>query len=192
MMGNAVNCWINRDVQTGYNFQGKKMEGTVQDRQMAENLRWLANEKYKGKKIIVWAHNFHITKNIERLDVEISTFRRIAKTTMGNELNKQLKDEVYVLGFTSFDGTSGSPFQRDGKSFDIRPFSRNDLYTNTLDDLNFKFAYTDFRPIQKLSIANAAFNMRGWGYEYMIKGNWFNVFDGMFFIKTNKATTEIE
>lgn len=192
MMGNAVNCWMNRDVGVGYNFQGKRMDGTIQDKQMGENVKWLANEKYKGKKIIVWAHNFHISKNRARLDVETSEFRRTAYTTMGTEVSKQLKDEVYILGFTSFDGTSGSPFQRNGSSFDIRPLSRNDLYTNTLADLNFEYAFTDFRPIQKLPVADAAFTMRGWGYQYLMKGNWFNVFDGMFFIKTNKAATALE
>lgn len=34
--------------------------------------------------------------------------------------------------------------------------------------------------------------MRGWGYEFDMKGNWFNAFDGVFFIKTNKAATALE
>jgi hypothetical protein len=39
-------------------------EVSVRDLQMAENLIWLAEKAYPGKKIIVWAHNGHIAKSL--------------------------------------------------------------------------------------------------------------------------------
>ncbi|MES1159744.1 MAG: erythromycin esterase family protein, partial [Bacteroidota bacterium] len=45
----------------------KGNEVSVRDRQMAENLIWLAEKGYPGKKIIVWAHNAHIAKSLTSL-----------------------------------------------------------------------------------------------------------------------------
>jgi erythromycin esterase len=45
----------------------KGNEVSVRDRQMAENLIWLAEKAYPGKKIIVWAHNVHIAKSLTSL-----------------------------------------------------------------------------------------------------------------------------
>lgn len=42
--------------------------GSFRDSQMADNLMWLLNEKYKGEKIIVWAANAHVVKNFSEID----------------------------------------------------------------------------------------------------------------------------
>jgi erythromycin esterase len=39
--------------------------GEIRDGAMAENLSFLANTFYPGKKIIVWAHNFHLRHNVK-------------------------------------------------------------------------------------------------------------------------------
>jgi erythromycin esterase-like protein len=192
LMGNAANCWLNRNVPVGYNFLQLKHDGTLHEKQMADNLRWLADERYKGKKIIVWALNRHITKNIDQLDVRISNYRRGLNTTLGAEAFRRYGNDLYILGFTSALGSSGSPFQRDGMPFDIHRLGKNDLYTNTMLKTKADYAFTDFRPIQNTADAAKPFISRGWGYEYDMKGNWFNVFDGLFFIKTNKAAIAME
>jgi len=191
-MGNAANCWLNRNVPVGYNFLQLKHDGTIHEKQMADNLRWLADERYKGKKIIVWALNRHISKNIDQLEVSISNYKRTLNTTMGSEAFRRYGNEVYILGFTSARGSSGSPFQRNGTPLDIQRLGKNDLYTNTMLQAKADYAFTDFRPIQKTSDAGKSFNSRGWGYEFDMKGSWFNVFDGLFFIKTNKAAVAME
>ena len=190
-MGNADNCWLNRKVPVGYNFLQLKHDGTIHDRQMADNLRWLADERYKDRKIIVWAQNRHVTKNIDQIEVDISNYRRIQNTTMGNEVFKKFGNDVFIIGFTSSEGTSGSPFQRDGRPYEVKPLSKKDFYTNVMQDLNFNYAFTDFRAIQKTDAASKAFVMRGWGYEFDMRGNWFNAFDGVFYIKSNKAATAL-
>jgi erythromycin esterase-like protein len=188
-MGNAANCWLNRKVPVGYNFLQLKHDGTIHDRQMADNLRWLADERYKDRKIIVWAQNRHVTKNIDQIEVDISNYRRIQNTTMGNEVFKKFGNDVFIIGFTSSEGTSGSPFQRNGRPYEVKPLSKKDFYTNVMQDLKFNYAFTDFRAIQKTDAASKAFVMRGWGYEFDMRGNWFNAFDGVFYIKSNKAAT---
>lgn len=59
-------------------------------------------------------------------------------------------------------------------------------------DTKMDYAFSHFRPIQSTAAAEKSFVMRGWGYEFDMKGNWFNAFDGVFFIKTNKAATALE
>ena len=158
---------------------------------MADNLRWLADERYKDRKIIVWAQNRHVTKNIDQIEVDISNYRRIQNTTMGNEVFKKFGNDVFIIGFTSSEGTSGSPFQRNGRPYEVKPLSKKDFYTNVMQDLKFNYAFTDFRAIQKTDAASKAFVMRGWGYEFDMRGNWFNAFDGVFYIKSNKAATAL-
>jgi erythromycin esterase-like protein len=189
MMGNAANCWLNRKVPVGYNFLNITMDGTMHEKQMANNLHWLATHKYKDQKIIVWSVNQHITKNNDLLQVDISTYRKTNNTTMGHELYKLMQDDIFIMGFTSANGTTGSPYQRTGQPFNIGSMGRTDWYTNSLSAAQLHYAFTDFRSIRKHPAGESTFTMRGWGYEYAMKGQWFNVFDGMFFIKTNRAAT---
>src|SRR6185312_12546836 len=39
------------------------------DAQMADNLIWLANRRYTGRKIVVWAASFHIMRNAAGIEV---------------------------------------------------------------------------------------------------------------------------
>lgn len=189
LMGNASNCWLNRKVPVGYNFLKIAMDGTMHEKQMANNLHWLATQKYKDQKIIVWSTNQHITKNNDLLQVEISNYRKKNNTTMGHEIYTLMKDDLFIIGFTSADGTSGSPYQRNGQPFKIAPLSRHDWYTGALSSANLNYAFTNFKAIRSYPAAGKEFTMRGWGYEYDMIGEWFNVFDGMFFIKANRAAT---
>ena len=63
------------------------------DRQMAKNMSWLANNPFKGKKIIVWAHNFHIAKNVG--DIK----------PMGHFLKNEFQERMYTMGFTGYNGS---------------------------------------------------------------------------------------
>ena len=44
---------------------------SVRDRQMADNLIWLAEKAFPDQKIIVWAHNGHIAKNTSQLESSV-------------------------------------------------------------------------------------------------------------------------
>ena len=72
------------------------------DRQMAANLTWLANEKFKNEKIIVWAHNAHIGKN----RIEAAEDKDNQLFMMGDFLfsDPLMAKQMYIAGFTSFSG----------------------------------------------------------------------------------------
>lgn len=192
LMGNALNCYRNRSVPVGYNFFRIQFDGTIHDLQMASNLSWLARQKYPGRKIIVWSNNQHISKNTDGIDVELSDYRKTQRTTLGNEMVKNFGDSVFSLAFSSSDGTSGSPFQRNLKPFPIKPTNGKDLYSRTLSAMPHNFAFTNFRRLQSSPAASSSFIMRGWGYPYPMEGQWFKAFDGIFYIRNNKAATATE
>jgi erythromycin esterase len=189
-LGNIENSWINRRNPEGYSISKHKHVLDLRDKQMADNLAWLLKVKYPTEKVIVWAHNLHISKATQSIDVANSSYPRIANTTMGNELEKVFEGQVYSLGFHSSHGKSGSPFQRNGRPYSIKSTGKSDLYTTTLSTLKWEYAFTDFKKIRTVVPADSNFVMRGWGYEYPISGNWFNAFDGIFYIRTNSATHE--
>jgi erythromycin esterase len=89
-----IQTWLQKDTANYY----------YRDMQMANNLNWLYHNKYAGQKIIVWAHNAHISRNSG------STFNPATKLNlmMGSFINSnpQLKDRVYSIGFTSYKGYS--------------------------------------------------------------------------------------
>ena len=56
------------------------------DQQMAENFLWLREHLFPNRKIIVVAHNYHISKTNEQ------------ETVMGEILKEQCEDNIFVLG----------------------------------------------------------------------------------------------
>jgi len=64
----------------------------VRDHSMAINVEFLAEELYPDKKIIVWAHNIHIS--------EESTFEDL--DNMGSYLDDNFGDELYTIGLIGY------------------------------------------------------------------------------------------
>jgi erythromycin esterase len=63
------------------------------DQSMAENVRWLAEQKFPGQKIVLWAHNGHVG----------ATYMEGVKS-MGMRLRETYGDKMVVLGFASHSG----------------------------------------------------------------------------------------
>ena len=75
------------------------MSGFV--RQMADNLKWLVNQAYRDRKVIVWTHTLHAMRNPE------ATGRgRIVGYTVGQGLWEALGSESFAIGLTSYNGRS--------------------------------------------------------------------------------------
>jgi len=68
--------------------------GTRRDLAMAENVGWLAETKYPGAKIVVWAHNFHVSSTTLGAD-----------RSMGSFLDERYGHAYYRLGFAMDHGT---------------------------------------------------------------------------------------
>ena len=69
----------------------------IRDRAMADNLTFLANDLYAGRKIIVWAANIHVRHANEQTTWVFPT--------MGGWLTKRFRDELYTIGLYPNRGT---------------------------------------------------------------------------------------
>lgn len=96
------------DIPPGTDFS--PMRDNRRDSLMAENLRWLVEHGYPGRKIIVWAHNAHVMNAYYRAP----EFRQIAldpvpntMKPMGVWLKQWFGERVYTIGCTAYGGTDG-------------------------------------------------------------------------------------
>ncbi|WP_104734574.1 erythromycin esterase family protein [Hanstruepera ponticola] len=80
----------------------------ARDYMMYSNIDWLLKTVYKNQKVIVIAHNFHISKFNEKLEV------------MGEFLNQEYNSEIYTLGI--FAGT-GTFYNNRGQEENLTPAS---------------------------------------------------------------------
>jgi erythromycin esterase len=79
------------------------------DALMAGNLRWLIEEAYPGRKVIVWAHNAHVMNAYFAAD-----WRGVhaepqpdGMKPAGVFLAEWLKDGVYTIAMTTYEGADG-------------------------------------------------------------------------------------
>ncbi len=76
----------------------------IRDLGMANNLDFLLNELYPGKKVIVWAHNFHIQhreNTPNAADATISSLR-----TMGTLVAERHRPALYTIGLFMYRGSA--------------------------------------------------------------------------------------
>ena len=75
----------------------------------AENLRWLIESRYSGRKVVVWAHNVHVMKaylSADFLDVHLKPRPGDMKPS-GVFLSEWLGRKLYTIGMTTFEGSEG-------------------------------------------------------------------------------------
>ena len=73
----------------------------VRDAYMAENVSWILDREGPQAKIVLWAHNFHVSVD------------PVSARTMGSHLRQQYQDDMVIVGFNFFGGSFNA------KSFDI-------------------------------------------------------------------------
>ncbi|MBU3229865.1 erythromycin esterase family protein [Shouchella clausii] len=96
---------VNRKQWLLVNLKGRFRSGSLRDVFMYENLEWLF-DYYKGEKIIVWSHNYHIRKNRSLL------LKGLGIKTVGHLLAKQYAHSLLSVGFYAGSGTCLSPYKQ--------------------------------------------------------------------------------
>jgi erythromycin esterase len=77
------------------------------DEQMAENLLWLANERYPNRKIIVWAATGHAARIPSMSDFGVPTYGGEVPS-MGHRIGEAFGSGSYVIGVTSYRSAGAS------------------------------------------------------------------------------------
>lgn len=154
------------------------------DCQMASNLSWAIDHYYPNEKVIVWTANFHAAKNLDQViyakgDNLYQRFKSLAQY-----LSEQYgEDQVYSIATTSVEGeTNAYPKPATIK---IPPTSWDYQLAQELDD---DYYFIDFETIRKSELSNTEFESTLLGYQPH-EGKWYNVFDGVLFIREMKAST---
>jgi erythromycin esterase len=110
----------------------------------ADNLRWLIEQGYPGRKIIIWAHNAHVMNAY----YEAPSWKTIrldeAPNTMkphGVHLANWLGRDLYTIGFTAYEGEDG------WKNLGATPIpaAREDSVEGQLRKVGHDFAFVDLR-----------------------------------------------
>ncbi|MCY6957657.1 erythromycin esterase family protein [Clostridium brassicae] len=119
------------DTKNSYEFR---------DRIMTENVEWITNVLYPGKKVILWAHNDHLAKNTSKILTKEQGKWINSFTSMGELLNSKLKDKEYVLGFYMNSGKATTITT--AKPFDIAPMPKGSL-ENVISKSGYNYTFVD-------------------------------------------------
>ena len=160
------------------------------DARNAENLRWLIEEGYAGRKMIVWAHNVHVMDAYYGSDwksVSLDPVPRSMKT-MGVFLAERFGKDVYTIGLTAYggeDGWVGSP------PSPVPPASLGSI-EERLHRLGTPFAFLDVRGARHTANPlRGPQTMRVPKYDEVVIADATRPYDAIFYIGDVKAATLI-
>ena len=163
----------------------------MRDQQNADNLLWLADHQYRGKKLIVWGATMHLVRQASTIEATINPKDpRQAYTgivPIGEQVWRRVGPRAYAIGFTCYEGSMGigDPKNNDG-SF-LSAVEKDQDPSIELEELlnaaRFDYALVDFRkPVAKGEWLKAPIISRPLAGQGM-RAVWPNVLDAMFFIR---------
>ncbi|MGZ3692522.1 MAG: erythromycin esterase family protein [Pseudobdellovibrio sp.] len=149
----------------------------LRDSLMAENIIWLANKYYPGKKIIIWAASYHLARH------KTVGYGDLKETLLGDYIRRELDKETYTIAFTAYEGNIG---WFNGRNLGIISKPKD----NSFEDLFFKTGrqnfFLDFKTNSKNKKGKWLLTprfMRPLGYVEQQK-SWPLVFDAIIFNRT--------
>ena len=176
----------------------KGNEVSVRDRQMAENLIWLAEKAYPGKKIIVWAHNGHIAKSLTSLGpvgagADSSKAAETGKgvpaagaavenpeafVPMGATIHAHFGAQAYHIGFSGVEGSYMDYV--DSHIITVAPKPASHIEERLAVLVSTPYAFIDYRHAPALYRQKQLASLADYGD---LQGDWPDVFDGLLVIK---------
>lgn len=90
-------------------FQQKMINiNNQRDVLMAENLNYLLENVYKGKKVILFGATYHFIRNNQNIEVVDAFPLPIEKSIiMGDLIQSKYQKKIYTIGFTAYEGSYG-------------------------------------------------------------------------------------
>jgi erythromycin esterase len=151
----------------------------MRDRQMGKNLVWLAKERYPKRKIIVWAATFHNARALGTIETKDPRLANLypGVAPMGEVAWKELGNQLYSLGFTSYEGEWARAFTPAARPI---PQPSRDSLEDLFARAGLTSAFVDFRgapPWLHTQIAGQII-----GHTEMC-ADWTRVVDGVVFLR---------
>jgi len=107
--------------------------GLIRDNAMAQNALWIIKEVLENEKVIIWAHNVHITKGEFTMTGVTESIKG-----MGWILSQELKNRMVAIGASFNQGV----FQESGRTF---PPAEKNTFDGTLANLKMDCFLMDLR-----------------------------------------------
>jgi erythromycin esterase len=155
----------------------------------ADNLRWLIEHGYRGRKLIVWAHNAHVMNAYYEAPAWKTVRLDAAPNTMkphGVFLADWLGRDLYTIGFTAHEGEDGWK----GLGASPIPAAREESLEGRLRKLGHPYAFLDLEkargPLRHAQI------MRVPKYDEVEISDPTRPYDGLFFIARMERGTLIQ
>jgi erythromycin esterase len=156
----------------------------LRDEQGGRNLVWLANDRYRDRKLIVWLATFHAGRNLQQIeDDDISA--HVIPT--GHHVWQALGRQMYMLGMVALEGES----DRGGTTRPIVADQRPEFeLEEMLGEAGFTSAFLDFRSIPAGGEwLRGPLVSRPFANRAMLAPSWPDVLDGLLFVRTGTPGT---
>ncbi len=163
-------------------YQRSEYESNVRDIRMAENLKYLINERYKSEKFIIWAHTLHVL-DLPESRKDGHTWKNMAQYFFDDSL---MKAKSHIIIFTS---RKGHFAMIEDPVLEIKKCKKKSFEDFVPQSV--KLGFIDFEKYNNNVNYPDNFLFRGIlhdCYEMKFKG----AFDGLIYIKTMYPCSEIE
>jgi len=163
----------------------------LMDAQGAENLVWLADHQYRGRKLIVWGATAHLMRDAPAIDPNIEPAKHQTPYTtmipMGEYLWRRIGARAFMIGFTSYEGSNGVGDPADKERYWHAEVEKDQDSSIELEELfnatGFDYALVDLRrPAAGGEWLKTPIVARPLAAQGM-RAVWPNVLDAMFFIR---------
>ncbi|RDV13340.1 hypothetical protein DXT99_20185 [Pontibacter diazotrophicus] len=161
----------------------------IRDEQMADNVSWLLEGPYKGKKVILWANCSHTIKNTFTLVPKSGRDIFKGANTMGDILFERYGERLYVIGTLSFQGQTG--FAHYPQKTNVAPAPVG-TWNYLFHLANQKAAFLDLNSQEvQNSWISKPMNAR-LDASIIFEADWTKVLDGVFFIHDMEPSRKAE
>jgi erythromycin esterase-like protein len=162
-------------------------DNNFRDQWMGETLAWLANERYRGRRIIVWAAAFHTLREPSAITLgPAASFSYEGITTMGQVVRAALGDAVYTIAFTSAEGAAGRVTS--DQPTPLSPPDRGSL-EDMLTATGRRFCFLNLRGLPDAHWLRSPIAANALGNS-PVTTDWTRQFDALVFIRTMFPSTK--
>ncbi len=163
--------------------------GASRDERMADYVHWLMDFQGAESKMVLWAHNGHISELMRH-------------QSMGAYLNDVYEIDVYSIGFSFYEGQTNA-WGRDQTTWEITPVTVHQMPPPVMDSWGYIFHgadvplfYLDLQDRNEIEWLNTYRRFRSVGGIYIENNySWFKlteIFDGIIFIDTVTSTIRLD
>lgn len=155
-------------ITKGLIAQAKRQWGIEDNRsaEMGANVKWWA-EQFPDKKIIVWAHTWHLTKEGDQ------------QVNAGQVISQHFKDKYYMVHFTGEQGTFLNYIDMNKQK--VASYEKNSIEWLTSKNLSSPINFID---VTSLTLLTNEFKVFANDYQQtLLSEEWNKYFDGIFVLK---------